>query len=102
VVTPALAATIEGSMTLRPSRAAALQVGQGGLDRAGVAGRAPGLDALDHSASRRGSTVSIELSPAESGEASVSVQRLTPTTVMSPVSTERTRLAFEPTSSVFM
>jgi hypothetical protein len=89
-------------MTLRPSRAAAFRSANAASTAPASRAARQALMRSTTSASRRGSTVSIELSPADNGDASVSVQRLTPTTVMSPVSTERTRLALEPTSSVFM
>ena len=102
VVTPAFAAAMEAGMMLRFSRAAA-------FSSSSAVSAAPWSRAARHafslamtSASSLGSTVSIELSPADSGEGSVSVQRLTPTTVMSPVSMRRARSALEATSWAFM
>ena len=74
-------------MTLRSSRAAASSVGQRGLGRRLVAPRPPGADAVHRlHLDRLGHGQDRALARRSSGDGSVSVKRLTPTTICSPAS----------------
>ena len=102
VVTPALAQAIEAGMMLRFDCAAR-------RNSASAASTALASRAARHSrslaicsASTSGDTVRIEPSPAASGDGSVSVKRLTPTTICSPRSIASTRRALLSTSWDFM
>ena len=81
-MTPALAQAIEAAITLRPSEPPA-QSFERRVDGHLVALFAPGVEPLDLVALHPDSgTVSIRAVPADSGDGSVSVYALTPTTVM--------------------
>ena len=102
VVTPALAQAIDGSMTLRPSRAALSSSASAFFTALASRPARQAARRSTCSCSMAGSTASMEPSPVESGEASVSVQRLTPTTICSPDSMRRTRSVLLSTSACFM
>ena len=89
MVTPAFAAAIEGGMMLAPDSAASRTAASAPAATSGSRAARQALSLPMVPASSRGSTVSIIPSPADRGETSLSVQRLTPTTVSSPVSTTR-------------
>ena len=102
VVTPALAQTIEAGMMLRPSRAAC----RNSLSAASTAfwsrSARQALSRAICSASTPCGTVRIASSPADSGDGSVSLNLLTPTTIRSPRSIASTRCELLSTSCPFM
>ncbi len=90
-------------MMLLPVAAALLERGQRGLDRGIVALRAPGLELLDLAALgffRHGEDRLPRASA--SGEGSLSMNLLTPTTICSPRSMRSSRAVFDSTSCCFM
>ena len=103
---PARAAAIVAGMRFSSVRAHPRQLGQRGVDGRLVALRAPAGDRLallglagrvhDEDHSPAPSTAAV------SGEGSVSVKRLRPTTTCSPASMRRMRSRWESTSAAFM
>ena len=102
VVTPALAQATDGSMTLPPSRAARSSAASAFFTALASRCARQAASRPTCSCSIAGSTDTMEPSPVESGDASVSVQRLTPTTICSPDSIRRTRSVLLSTRACFM
>jgi hypothetical protein len=98
-----LAQAIEGSMMLRSSRAAASSSPSARRTASRSRAARQSSSFATRSISTCSDTVAMARSaPAASGEGSVSVKALTPTTVSSPDSMARMRAVLDATSSAFM
>ena len=102
VVTPAFAAAIEGGITLRPSFAAARNSFSAAATALASRAARQAFSRSICSASTSCGTVRIEPSPVDSGDASVSMNLLTPTTICSPRSIDSSRAVLLSTSFDFM
>ena len=93
---------MDGGMMLRPSRAAARSSSRAAWTAVSSRWARHASSRAIWSASAAGSTISTPSSPVASGDGSVSVKALTPTTVWSPASIASSRVVLDSTSWRFM